>query len=233
MAQKNHFWRGFAAGAGGTLGALGATSMIGNVRGSRIVRVEKSLQIGRPVPDVFRAWSSLDWLQNASPLIEDIQTQGKRSHWTVQLDGRYLEWDAEIEQFIPDQAIGWKSVNGPKHTGRITFAPIGSDTLVQVTMNYAPPLQLLRPFARQMTWPLQYWVERVLRDFKASLEGKGQEDQRKPAIRSDSEKFGPGATMGQSDLDRATGTYGQESVERRFSGPADPVEYTGPPEAKR
>src|SRR5581483_2273939 len=139
----------------------------------------------------------------------------------------------EIEQFIPDQAIGWKSVNGPKHTGRITFAPIGNDTLVQVTMNYVPPLQLLRPFARQMTWPLKYWVERVLRDFKAALEGKGQEKQHTPAIRADSEKFGPGATMGKTELPRATGTYGQESAERWFGGPVSPVEDTSPPEAKR
>ena len=56
----------------------------------------------------------------------------------AQLDGRKVQWDAEVEQFIPKQAIGWKSVNGPKHTGRITFAPIGNDTLVQVTMNWKP-----------------------------------------------------------------------------------------------
>ncbi len=233
MARKDLFWRGFAAGAGASLGALAAVNMAGNLRRSRIVRVEKSLQIGRSVSEVFRTWASLEWLQSASPLIEEIRTQGSRSHWTMQLDGRRIEWDAEIEQFIPDQAIGWKSVNGPKHTGRITFAPIGNDTLVQVTMNYAPPLQVLRPFARQMTWPLQYWVERVLRDFKATLEGKGQEDLR-PASRSDSDKIGPGTTMGQSDLERATGTYGSaEPSERRLSGPGSPVEYTSPPEIKR
>jgi uncharacterized membrane protein len=233
MDRGKYFWRGFAAGAGGAMVALIAVNRIGNA-GCRIVRVEKSLQVGRPVPEVFRAWASLDWLRNASPLIADIRAEGQRSHWTMQIDDRRIEWDAEIEQFLPGQAIGWKSVNGPKHTGRITFAPIGNDTLVQVTMNYVPPMQLFRPFDRRMAWPLQHWVERVLRDFKASLEGKGQEE-RKPAIRSDSDSIGPGTVMGQSDLERATGTYGRapESGETRFSGWPNPVDYSIPPEAKR
>jgi uncharacterized membrane protein len=233
MPRRTHFWRGFAAGAGGTLAGLIAANMIGNARRSRIVRIEKSLQVGRPVPQVFRTWASLEWLQRASPLIVDIHANGKRSHWTMQIDGHRVQWDAEIEQFLPDQAIGWKSVNGPKHTGRITFAPIGDDTLVQVTMNYVPPLQLFHPFARQMRWPLQHWVERVLRDFKASLEGKGQEE-RRPAIRSDSDSIGPGTGMGQTDLERATGTYGRppERMEPRFDERPNPVDYTRPPEAK-
>ncbi len=231
MVGKNHFWRGFAAGAGGTFAGLIAANTIGNMRRSRVVRVEKSLQVGRPVAEVFRAWASLEWLKDASALIEDIQTQGKRSHWTMQFDGRRVEWDAEIEQFLPDQAIAWKSVNGPKHSGRITFAPIGNDTLVQVTMNYSPGVQLLRPFARTISWPMQHWVERALRDFKASLEGKGREEQRKPAIRGDSDRLGPGIGMGQSDLERATGTYGQDA-EPRF-GHGNPITHAGPPETKR
>jgi uncharacterized membrane protein len=232
MARRKHFWRGFAAGMGGATAAFVAVGLIGNARRSRIVRVEKSLQIGRPVDEVFRAWSSPDWLMHASPLITEIRSQGKRSHWVMQLDGRRIEWDAEIEQFIPNQAIGWKSVNGPKHTGRITFAPIGNDTLIQVTMNYAPPLRLFRPLTRQMTWPLQYWVERVLRDFKASLEGKGQEE-RKP-LRSTG-TVGPGTAMGQTDLERATGTYGHapETFQPGLGGRSSPVDYTSPPEAKR
>ncbi len=235
--RRRGFWKGFAAGAaagaGGTLGAMGLASMIGNARRSRVVRVEKSIQVGRPVEEVFRAWASLDWLAHASDLIRDIRVEGNRSHWTMQLDSRRVEWDAEIEQFIPNQAIGWKSINGPKHSGRVTFSPIGNDTLLQITMNYAPPTRLLRPVARPMTWPLEYWVEKALRDFKASLEGKGQEG-RRPPMRAERERVGPGTEMTQSDLERATGTLGRppEATEQRFGGRVTPVDYTRPPEAK-
>jgi hypothetical protein len=144
------------------------------------------------------------------------------------MGGANLEWDAEIEQLIPNQAIGWKSVSGPKHTGRITFSPIENDTLVQVTMNYAPPLRLFLPFVAPMTGRIEGVIERVLRDFKASAEGRGSGQQRMP-----SQKVGPGTTMSQSTIARATGTNDATSEKvDRFGNRANPVEYTRPPEAK-
>lgn len=234
MAKR--YWRGFAAGAatgaGLTFGSVALASALGR-RNPRIVRIEKSLQIGRPVGEVFQHWSNVDRLPEWSDCVEEVFSNGDCSHWVVKIDGRTLEWDAEIEQFIPNQAIGWKSVNGPKHTGRITFSQIGPDTLVQVTMNYAPPSRLLTPFAANVGEFLERYVEQVLRDFKASLEGKGQEDVT-PATRSSSERLGPGKAGWNSEVNRATGTYGGTDASKEPVGSrANPVEFTSPPEAKR
>ncbi len=236
MARR--YWRGFAAGAaagaGLTFGSVALVSAFGR-RNRRVIRLDKSVQIGRPVEEVFNQWANLDRLAEWSECVESITTTGDRSHWKVTVDGKTMEWDAEIEQFIPNQAIGWKSVNGPKHTGRITFAPIGNDTLVQVTMNYAPPSRFLTPFAHDLGAHLEHYIEQVLRDFKASLEGKGQEGAT-PMTRSSSERIGPGTAMSQSDASRATGTYGangRSSETDKFGVRTSPVEYTSPPEAKR
>ena len=150
------------------------------------------------------------------------------THWRVGVGPANLEWDARIEQLIPNEAIGWKSLNGPKHTGRITFSPIEGDTLVQVTMNYAPPLRLFLPFVTPMTGRIEGVIERVLRDFKASIEGGGAGRQRMP-----SQKVGPGTSMSQSNIARATGTNDitPDTVDH-FGERANPVEYTRPPEAK-
>ncbi len=239
MAKR--FWRGFALGAGVGAGAgIGAwllTDSVLGARKARIIRLEKSLQIGRPVAEVFAAWSSLEQLPRVSDYVQNIRHNGNHSHWIVRVNGRPVEWDAEVEQFIPNQAIGWKSIAGPKHTGRITFAPIGHDTLVQLTMNYVPPSRVLKPFAENLSGLLENYIEQVLRDFKSALEGKGQEG-RRPPVRS-STGVGPGTDMTQSDVSRATGTFGsnspapsKEAVDR-FGSPANPVEYTSPPEAKR
>ncbi len=237
MARR--FWRGFAtgaaAGAGAGIGIFLLITRIGR-RKQRIVRLEKSLQIGRPVHEVFEAWVNFERLPNLSDSIQTIRREGDRSHWKVHVNGRLVEWDAQVEQFIPNQAIGWKSINGPKHTGRITFSPLGNDTLVQVTMNYAPPSPVLKPFAENLGGFMERTIEQVLRDFKSALEGKGQEG-RKPAVRS--EEVGPGIEMTRNDVSRATGTFGTSSPgplpnERdRFGNRANPVEYTSPPEAKR
>jgi uncharacterized membrane protein len=231
-------WRGFAAGAAAGAGlTFGSVALVNALfrRHPHIIRLDKSIQIGRPPEEVFRAWSELDRLSRMSGCVEQVRSFGDRSHWKVNVDGRKLEWDAEIEQFIPNQAIGWKSLNGPKHTGRITFSPIGSDTLVQVTMNYAPPARLGTIFSGNVSEHLEHYIEQVLRDVKAALEGKGQEGAT-PALRTNSEHIGPGTTMTQTDVGRATGTYGSSpapSTVDKFGNRANPVEYTSPPEAKR
>lgn len=234
MAKR--YWRGFATGAatgaGLTFGSIALASALGR-RNRPVVRIEKSLQIGRPVEDVFRQWSTLDRLPEWSECIEEVFSSGDCSHWVVKLDGRTVEWDAEIEQMVPNQAIGWKSVNGPKHTGRITFAPIGRDTLVQVTMNYAPPSRVFNPFAANLSEFMERYIEQVLRDFKASLEGKGQEGAT-PATRAGSERLGPGKAGWNSEVKRATGTFGgTEESKEPVGSRANPVEFTSPPEAKR
>jgi hypothetical protein len=113
----------------------------------------------------------------------------------------------------------------------MTFAPLGNDTLVQVTMNYAPPAAGLKPFVENLSGRLEKYLEQVLRDFKATLEGKGQEG-RRPPVRS--EPVGPGTAMTQTDLQRATGTFGGgKEVVDRFGNRPNPGAYTAPPEAKR
>ncbi|HYH00338.1 MAG TPA: SRPBCC family protein [Terriglobales bacterium] len=231
MARRRQ-WNGFMAGAvTGVAAAFAALALIntaGRARHSQIVRLQKSLQIGRPVEEVFNSWADLDTLARCSPMIHSVRRQGSQSHWVVEIEGRRFEWDAEVEQFIPNQAIGWKSSSGPKHTGRITFSPLGDNTQVNVTMNYAPRRALLRPFVRSMSGRIENHIEQALRDFKAALENKGQEQ----TIRSGSAATRLDPTASSS---RATGTFGAvsegigQTQHTRFSGPSD---YTSPPEKK-
>lgn len=197
---KTRFWKGFAAGAAAGTGAVLLPQLVGRSGASRIIRLEKSIQIGRPVDEVYDAWTDWERLPRATENIVDIRHFGDRTHWRIQVDGRTFEWDAVVEQRIPNQAIGWKSVNGVKHTGRVTFSPIGKDTLVLVTMNYAPPSRLLRPFMSSLAGHMEGLIEKVLRDFKASVESRPRGVQG-----AGSETIGPGTAM--TDL-AATGTFG-------------------------
>jgi uncharacterized membrane protein len=204
-----------------------APELVGRARRSHIVRLQKSIQIGAPVEEVFERWINLQNLPRVSTDVREVARQGSLSHWRVRMGGTNLEWDAAIEQLIPNQSIGWKSLTGPKHTGRITFSPIGRDTLVQVTMNYAPPLRLFLPFVAPMSGRIEGIIERVLRDFKAAAEGRAA-IQRMP-----SQKVGPGTSMSESNLDRATGTSDvRPQTVDRSGNRVNPAEYGRPPEAK-
>jgi hypothetical protein len=159
----------------------------------------------------------------------------------VLVDGRTLEWDAQVEQRIANQAIGWKSLSGPKHTGRIHFAPVGSDTLVHIVMNYAPPGNAwTRPFVQPLEGRLENYIEQVLRDFKACLEENCDQDQQFGGLSS---RLGPtGVSNTAQQQERATGTFGPSPASRgeRTTNPLgvepapnpNPVDYTRPPEAK-
>jgi uncharacterized membrane protein len=214
--RRSNFWKGFAvgtlAGAGGSVASILIFNSVTGVRDTRLVQLEKSLQIGAPVEGVFRAWSNLESLAGVSPVIHEVRVRGTLSHWRVAPDGKMAEFDAEIEQLLPNEAIGWKSVSGPKHTGRITFSPIGQNTLVHVRMNYVPPGRLLTSIAGpSVKERLEAAIERVLRDFKESIEQK------------------------HSGLQRATGTFGGNLSAREIASAAErpnPVDYTRPPETK-
>ena len=221
MPRRTNFWKAFAMGAAAGTGAVLLPQLVGRAGSRRIIRLEKSIQIGRPVEEVFEAWTDWERLPRATDNVCDIRTYGNRSHWRVQVDGQYLEWDAITEQRIPNQAIGWKSVNGLKHIGRVTFSPIGKDTLVLITMNYVPPSRLLRPLLSPMTGHMEGLIEKVLRDFKASVESR-------PARRGSSERIGPGTVT--PELAK-TGT--EDIKEPGCSDSADRVGFGGPSEVKR
>jgi uncharacterized membrane protein len=169
--KQQSFWSGFAVGAAvGTLAGVGGVLAWKGLSAStdrRIVRLEKSINVGRPAPTVFSTWMSFERLPQMIDFIRKVERFGNRSRWSVNIDGKDFQWDAQITQLVPGQSIGWKSVNGPQHTGRITFSPLGQQTLVHVTMNYAPPLAgALLPIDQH----LEDWIERGLRQFKSAVE---------------------------------------------------------------
>jgi len=217
------FWSGFAA---GTAAVIGTGLIVGRLRrggASRILRLEKSIQIGAPVHDVWEAWIDVDSLAALSATIQQVRSFGNRSRWTVSINGVPMRWEAEITQVIPYQAIGWKSVSGPKHSGRISFTALGNDTLLHVQMNYAPPMRLLRQALAPFSGEIEGYIEQALREIKAGIEERANSSAHHMAE-------GPG---------HATGTYGSgpelltETQKTRFGGPPTPLEGTRPPEAKR
>jgi uncharacterized membrane protein len=202
--QPDRFWGGFAAGALIGTAASVAAVIIGNTfsrtRDRRIVRLEDSVQIGRPVADVFRTWANFEQLPRFLKSVHDVRVDGNLSEWRAEFNGKEVRWNAETTQRIPNEAIGWKSISGPKHTGRITFSPIGNDTLVHVTINYAPPAGLAGLFASPLGENLEHHINHALRDFKAAIESHN------PAEVSSG--IPPRREAAGTTTQRATGTFG-------------------------
>lgn len=180
MSNKRSFLAGLGVGAGIGTAVVLLPQLVGRAGASRIIRLEKSIQIGRPAKEVFAAWVDWEKLPKLTKTIASIRSIGDRTFWRVTLGGKTVEWDAITEQYIENHAIGWKSIHGPKHTGRVTFCPLGENTLVHVAMNYVPPVRALRPFLSPMTGHMEGLIEKVLRDFKTSLESRAHSEESAP-----------------------------------------------------
>jgi uncharacterized membrane protein len=223
--RRRDFWIGYTWGAATAVGGALVASYMGRGGASRILRLEKSLQIARPPAEVFDAWSDFEQLPMMIEALDSVSSLGNRSHWNARVMGRKLQWNADLTQLIPNEAIGWKSVSGPKHSGRVTFSPIANDTLVHVQMNYVPPARLLRRAPSPFSGDFEGYIEQALRDVKAYLENRP-----KSAVTE---------RQRQDALGRATGTYGAgpelvaEQQNPKFGASSTPREYTAPPEAKR
>jgi uncharacterized membrane protein len=223
--RQRDFWIGFTWGATSAVAGAMIAGRLRRGRASRILRLEKSIQIARPPAEVFDSWIDIEQLPMMVEVLESVSSIGHRSHWNARFKGVPVRWDAEVTQLLPNQSIGWKSVTGPKHSGRITFSPLGNDTLLHVQMNYAPPARFLRRALSPFSGDLEGIIEQGLRDVKAYLENRP-----KTAVTE---------RQWQDVVGRATGTDGHgpelvaEQQNPKFGAPSTPVEYTAPPEAKR
>ena len=229
LFTRENFWSGFAAGAAvgavaGVAGVLVARRRSGDID-RHVVRLEKSVNIGRPVQSVFAAWSSFERLPQWINFVRRVERYGTHTRWLVNMDGREFEWDAQITLVKPNEAIGWKSMSGPKHTGRISFSPLGNQTVVHVVMNYVPPLGGLAGLGSMLPLEhhLEQWIERGLREFKLALEREG-------AARESLGREGLGRENPGRETEFTSPAPGSEAARRRgpqSSGDWEPLERTG------
>jgi uncharacterized membrane protein len=66
-----------------------------------------------------------------------------KSHWTVEVKGIKVEWDAEITDERPGEMISWQSVEGSQveTSGTIWFSPAPQDlgTVIRLDLDYKIP----------------------------------------------------------------------------------------------
>jgi uncharacterized membrane protein len=111
----------------------------------RGVRVEKAVTINAPREELYAFWRRFENLPLFMHNLEDVKVQDeKRSHWVAKGPaGSKVEWDAEIINEIPNELIGWRSVEGSQidNAGSVHFtpAPAGRGTEVKVVLRYDPP----------------------------------------------------------------------------------------------
>jgi uncharacterized membrane protein len=112
--------------------------------GSRGVNVTESIQIDRPIDEVYGFWRRLENLPTVMSHLESVTPLGAgRSHWVARGPlGIPVAWDAEIINEVPNTVIAWASLEGADVTsaGSVNFdRSRDGGTQVTVRLQYSAP----------------------------------------------------------------------------------------------
>lgn len=113
--------------------------------GNAGVIVDESVTINQPIETLYRFWRNLENLPRFMRHLESVErVTDTLSRWRAKGPaGTTVEWNAEIINEVPNQVIGWQSLEGSDvvSAGSVNFddAGPGAGTHVRVRLQYSPP----------------------------------------------------------------------------------------------
>ena len=146
-----------------------------SVRYGRGIRVEKTVTVGTSPAQLYAFWKNFENLPRFMRHLKSVSVEdGTRSHWVVKGPaGIDAEWDAEIINDVPNELIGWRSVDGSNvhNAGSVRFTPSPHGTEVKVLLRYDPPGGAIgAAFAKLFGEDPDRQVQEDLRRFKMLIE---------------------------------------------------------------
>jgi uncharacterized membrane protein len=122
-----------------------------NVPARKLVRlgqtgftVEKTLLVKAPAEEVWAHWSDFENFPRFMAHLKEVRKLDEgHSHWVaLGPAGTSMEWDAVVTDWVPQQFVGWTSVEGSplETTGQVRLRPVSEgETQIDVQLSYRPP----------------------------------------------------------------------------------------------
>lgn len=137
--------------------------------------IEKSIAVEKPIQTVYNQWTQFEDFPEFMEGVEKVtQLDDTHLHWVAKIGPVEREWDAEIVQQIPDQAIAWRATDGSQNTGAVTFKSVAADT-TEVTLELEFEPQGLTEKAGDALGFVSKRAEGDLKRFKSFIEEQGRE----------------------------------------------------------
>jgi uncharacterized membrane protein len=134
-----------------------------------------SIEVEQPLRTVYDQWTQFESFPSFMEGVESVrQLDDRSSHWVVEVGGVRREFDAVIEDRVPDQRIAWHSVDEPVQAGVVTFQPVAPETTrVSLMLDFEP--SGLAETVGESLGLVQRRVEGDLARFKDFVEDRGGE----------------------------------------------------------
>jgi uncharacterized membrane protein len=141
------------------------------------VHVTEAIAVNRPVEECYRFWRDFESLPRFMGHLESVrETQDGKTHWIARAPaGMKLEWEAQLTQDVPNERIGWRSLEDAvvQTAGHVQFnrAPGGRGSIIRVSLHYkAPAGEIGAMIAKLFGQEPGLQVRKDLRQFKQMIE---------------------------------------------------------------
>jgi uncharacterized membrane protein len=137
--------------------------------------IEESIDVQVPVNTVYNQWTQFEEFPKFMEGVESVtQLDDKRVHWVAKIAGERREWDAQIDEQVPDQRIAWHAMSGTKNAGAVTFHRLSdNETRVMLQLEFEPGD--VKEKAGDMLGMAKRQAKKDLERFKGFIESRGQE----------------------------------------------------------
>jgi uncharacterized membrane protein len=101
--------------------------------------IEEHVDVGVPRETAYDQWTRYQDLSQYSKKESAEARREDRVSFTSKIGPSRRRWEAEIVEQVPGKRIAWRSVDGPRHLGVVTFHRLGDRlTRVMVQMEHHP-----------------------------------------------------------------------------------------------
>ncbi len=139
----------------------------------KMTQFKERIIVDRPLRTVYNQWTQFEEFPQFMEGVERVeQIDDTHLHWVTEIGLVTREFDAVIEEQLPDRIISWRAEGGEiEHAGKVTFEAKDADhTEVTVNMAYKP-----ESFAEKVanwTGLAEHRVKGDLKRFKTFIEDR-------------------------------------------------------------
>jgi uncharacterized membrane protein len=109
--------------------------------------IDRTIELDVPVRTAYDQWTQFEEFPRfMEGVISVDQLDSKTLEWTARIGGVERSWRAEITEQEPDRRIAWRSTDGARNDGVVTFEPIGdgrSRVRVQLDVEPSDPIEAI------------------------------------------------------------------------------------------
>jgi len=135
--------------------------------------VTESVDVHVPVRTAYNQWTQFEEFPRFMDGVHEIhQLDATHTHWKTEIGGMKREFDAEIAEQLPDERVAWKSVEGSRQAGVVTFHRL-DDTHTRVTVQMDLEPHGVVEKAGAVLGAVDHRVKGDLRRFKDYIESRG------------------------------------------------------------